>query len=81
MGGSFTAKEKQILMPLVADTVNYGLSEKEALAYIHTCQTWKADISRDILPQEETGRFRAVRQSMDVLLFQSRLCSQASANN
>ncbi|MET0786453.1 MAG: hypothetical protein ABWY25_07100 [Paenisporosarcina sp.] len=36
MGGSFKNRESQILMPLVADCVNYGLSEPEALAYIKT---------------------------------------------
>jgi hypothetical protein len=34
MGGKFTAKENQVLMPLVADCVNFGLRENEALAYI-----------------------------------------------
>jgi len=34
MGGSFKANENEIITALVADTVNYGLSEKEALAYI-----------------------------------------------
>jgi len=32
--GNFTTRENQILMPLVADCVNYGLTEAEALAYI-----------------------------------------------
>ena len=32
--GNFTNRENQILMPLVADCVNYGFTEKEALAYI-----------------------------------------------
>lgn len=30
----FTKREEQVLMPLVADCVNFGLSEKEALNYI-----------------------------------------------
>jgi hypothetical protein len=32
--GNFTPQENKILNALIADTVNYGLSEKEALAYI-----------------------------------------------
>jgi hypothetical protein len=40
--GNFTDKENQILMPLVADCVNYGFSEKEALSYI------KARLGREI---------------------------------
>ncbi|MGB9168904.1 MAG: hypothetical protein WCB31_08255 [Nitrososphaeraceae archaeon] len=40
--GNFTDKENQILMPLVADCVNYGYSEKEALSYI------KARLGREI---------------------------------
>jgi hypothetical protein len=32
--GNFTEQENKILMALVADTVNYSLSEKENLAYI-----------------------------------------------
>jgi hypothetical protein len=42
--GNFTDKENQILMPLVADCVKYGFTEKEALAYI------KARLGRDISP-------------------------------
>lgn len=34
--GSFTKKENEILMALVSDCVNYGLSESEALSYIKT---------------------------------------------
>jgi len=34
MGGSFTVKENQVLMPLVADCVNFGFKEKKALMYI-----------------------------------------------
>ena len=32
--GSFTVKENQVLIPLVADCANFGFTEKEALAYI-----------------------------------------------
>jgi len=32
--GNFTEQENKTLMALVADTVNYGLSEKESLTYI-----------------------------------------------
>jgi len=32
--GSFTQKENKILLPLVADCVNYGFTEQEALSYI-----------------------------------------------
>jgi hypothetical protein len=32
--GNFTEQENKILMALVSDTINYGLSEKESLAYI-----------------------------------------------
>jgi hypothetical protein len=34
MGGSFKTKENEILKALVADCINYGFSEKEALSYI-----------------------------------------------
>lgn len=34
MGGSFKANENEILSALVADCVNYGFTEKEALSYI-----------------------------------------------
>lgn len=34
MGGSFTAKENEILTALVANCINYNFSEKEALLYI-----------------------------------------------
>ena len=34
MGGSFQAKENQILTALVIDSVNYGSNEKQALEYI-----------------------------------------------
>ena len=34
--GSFTNKENKILNSLVADCINYSLSEKEALSYIKT---------------------------------------------
>ena len=34
--GNFTNKENEILNALVADCVNYGFTEKEALAYIKT---------------------------------------------
>ena len=42
--GNFTDKENKILLPLVADCVNYRLSEKEALSYI------KARLGREISP-------------------------------
>jgi len=32
--GQFTARENQLLLPIVADCVNFGFTEKEALAYI-----------------------------------------------
>jgi hypothetical protein len=32
--GSFTKREKEMLMALVADCINYGFTEKEALTYI-----------------------------------------------
>jgi hypothetical protein len=32
--GNFTDKENRVLLPLVADCVNYRFSEKEALSYI-----------------------------------------------
>ena len=32
--GNFTEQENKILLALVADTVNYGLSENESLSYI-----------------------------------------------
>jgi hypothetical protein len=34
--GNFTEQENKILIALVADTVNYSLSEKESLVYIKT---------------------------------------------
>ena len=34
--GSFTNKENEVLIALISDTINYGLSEKEALTYIKT---------------------------------------------
>jgi hypothetical protein len=34
MGGSFKANENEILTALVADCINYGFSEREALSYI-----------------------------------------------
>ncbi len=52
--GNFTQKEKQVLMPLVADTVNYGFTEKEALAYI------KARLGRPISPHTYYRRKKEV---------------------
>jgi hypothetical protein len=40
--GSFKANENEILNALVSDTVNYGLNERESLAYI------KARLGREI---------------------------------
>ena len=54
MGGSFTNKENEILMPLVADCVNYGFSEKEALEYI------KARLGREISTNAYYKRKRQV---------------------
>jgi hypothetical protein len=34
--GNFTKREKEILIALVADCINYGFTEKEALSYIKT---------------------------------------------
>ena len=34
--GNFSEQENKILMALIADTINYGLSEKESLSYIKT---------------------------------------------
>ena len=54
MGGSFKTKENEILMPLVADCVNYGFSEKEALEYI------KARLGREISTNAYYKRKRQV---------------------
>ncbi len=40
--GNFSNKENEVLTALVADTINFGLSEKEALSYI------KARLGRQI---------------------------------
>lgn len=42
MGGSFKAREIEALKTLVSDCVNYGLTERQALAYI------KARLGKDI---------------------------------
>jgi len=54
VGGSFTDKENQILMPLVADCVNYGFTEKEALSYI------KARLGKEISTDAYYRRKRQV---------------------
>lgn len=42
MGGSFTAKENEMLKALVADCINYNFNERESLTYI------KSRLGRDI---------------------------------
>jgi hypothetical protein len=44
--GNFTKREKEILMALVADCINYGFTEREALTYIKTRLGGK-EISKD----------------------------------
>ena len=46
--GSFTNKENEVLTALISDTINFGLSEKEALIYIKT-RLGQRDICRRIL--------------------------------
>jgi hypothetical protein len=52
--GNFTEQENKILMSLVADTVNYSLSEKESLAYI------KARFGKEISSNAYYSRKRKV---------------------
>ena len=52
--GNFTEQENQILMALVSDTVNFGLSEKESLSYIH------ARLGKQISPNAYYNRKRKV---------------------
>jgi hypothetical protein len=52
--GNFTERENKTLMALVADTVNYGLSEKESLTYI------KARFGKEISSNAYYSRKRKV---------------------
>lgn len=54
MGGSFKAKENQVLMPLIADCVNFGFNEREALTYI------KARFGKEISAETYYRRKREV---------------------
>jgi hypothetical protein len=52
--GNFTDKENDMLIALVADTINYGLSEKESLTYI------KTRLGREISPNAYYIRKRKI---------------------
>ena len=54
MGGSFTVKENMVLMPLVADCINFGFNEKESLLYI------KARFGKEISAETYYRRKRQV---------------------
>jgi hypothetical protein len=52
--GNFTEQQNKILMALIADTVNYGLSEKESLSYV------KARFGKEISSNAYYNRKRKV---------------------
>ena len=52
--GNFTNKENEFLNSLIADCINYGLSEKEALTYI------KSRFEREISPETYYRRKKSI---------------------